>query len=103
MRKIFLALLVLGLVLILGMGVFVFYYYPHFVRPRLNYEEAVDLYTKGDYVSAAMSFESMTGYSNAAEYARRAWMEAGSKSFEAGCGIGFCECGLAVVTDLGVN
>lgn len=84
MRKLFLALLILGIVLILGLGVFVFYYYPHFVQPRINYEDAVALFEKGDYVSSAMKFESMSSYSNSAEYAKRAWLEAGNKSFDEG-------------------
>lgn len=83
MRKLFLALLILGLVLILGLGVFVFYYYPHFVRPRLSYQEAVKLYENGDYVSAAMTFESMSGYSNSTEYAKRSWEAAGNAAYEA--------------------
>mgnify|MGYP002623598449 CR=1 FL=1 len=84
MRKIFLALLILSIVLIMGLGVFVFYYYPHFVKPRVAYEDAVALYESGDYVTAAMQFESMAGYSNSEDFAKRAWLEAGNESFAAG-------------------
>lgn len=84
MRKLFLTLLILGLVLIMGLGVFVFFYYPRFVKPRTAYEDAVALFEKGDYVSAAMKFESMASYSNSSEYAKRAWLEAGNVSYNEG-------------------
>ena len=84
MRKLVIALIGLGAVFILGMAVFVLYYYPNYVNPKLTYQKTEELFNNGDYVAAAIRFSSMGGYSNAAEYASRAWIAAGDEAFELG-------------------
>lgn len=84
MRKLVIFLLILGILLLVAAGVFVFWYFPERIRPMQEYRAAVALYEKGDYVPAALQFESMNGLANSKEYARRAWIAAGEAAFEEG-------------------
>lgn len=84
MRKLFLLLIVLGLLLAAAAGVFIFYLYPQKLRPEQEYRAAVKLLEAGDDVPAALQFESMRDYKDSAELAKRAWLAAGEKSFDEG-------------------
>ncbi|MBO4848145.1 MAG: hypothetical protein J5586_03230 [Clostridia bacterium] len=84
MRKLFFALIILGFALLIAVCGFVFYYYPAKLRPRTIYGEAAELFRAGDYVSAALKFEGMDGYSDSKERAKSAWRAAADKSFEEG-------------------
>ena len=84
MRKLFFALIILGALVLLAGGVFVFWYYPERIRPMQEYRAAVELFENGDYVPAALQFESMSGLGDSASYAKRAWIAAGEAAFEAG-------------------
>ena len=82
MRKLFLILIAFGLLLLIAAGVFIFYLYPNRVRPMQEYRDAVALFDEGDYVPAALQFESMKDRADSAERAKQAWLLAGDKSFE---------------------
>ncbi|MBR0136667.1 MAG: hypothetical protein IJM18_10725 [Clostridia bacterium] len=84
MRKLFIALIALGAALLVGVGVFMLYLYPARIRPRQKYNEAAELFNKGDYVSSALRFDSMGNYSDSPQRAKMAWLYAGEKSFEEG-------------------
>lgn len=84
MRKLFFALIILGVLVLLAGCVFVFWYYPEKIRPMQQYRAAVELFEKGDYVPAALQFESMSGLADSASYAKRAWIAAGDAAFEGG-------------------
>jgi tetratricopeptide (TPR) repeat protein len=84
MRKLIFALIILGVLVLLAGCVFVFWYYPERIRPMQEYRAAVALYEKGNYVPAALQFESMNGLAESAEYAKRAWIAAGNAAFDAG-------------------
>lgn len=84
MRKLVIVLIILGVLLLIGAMVFVFWLFPAKIRPLQEYYRAVSLYEKGDYVPAALQFESMKSVSGASEYAKRAWIAAGDAAFETG-------------------
>ena len=84
MRKLALLLLILGIVLIIAAGVFIFYLYPARIRPMAEYRSAAALQNKGDYVSAALQFEGMEGFRDAAKRAKDSWIAAGEESFAEG-------------------
>lgn len=84
MRKLFILLVILGLVLLIAAGVLVFWFYPAKLRPLSEYNAAAALFDKGNYVPAALQFEDMGGYSDSAARARSSWIAAGDKSFEEG-------------------
>ena len=84
MRKLFFVLILLGLLLLVAAGVFIAYIYPNYVKPGQEYGSAVALYEAGDYVPAALQFESMSGRDDSAQLAKKAWLAAGDQSFEQG-------------------
>ena len=84
MRKLFIALIIIGAVLLAAAAVFVFWGYPEKVRPLKVYGNAVKLYEAGDFVAAALQFESMGDFRDAPAFAKRAWIAAGDAGFESG-------------------
>lgn len=84
MRKLFLLLIALGILLAAAAAVFIFYLYPTRVRPMQEYRDAAALFDSGDYVPAALQFESMKDRADSASKAKQAWLLAGDKSFEEG-------------------
>ncbi|MBO4563551.1 MAG: hypothetical protein J5772_08065 [Clostridia bacterium] len=84
MRRLFYALIILCFVLVIAICGFVFYYYPAKLRPKNDYRDASALLQSGEYVSAALKFESLGDYSDSAERAKNAWRAAADESFDAG-------------------
>ncbi|MBR3383244.1 MAG: hypothetical protein IKG85_09460 [Clostridia bacterium] len=84
MRKLFFVLILMGALLLIFAGVFAFWLYPSRVRPLHEYRDAVALAEAGDYVPAALQFETMKDYADSAERAKRAWLSAGDASFDGG-------------------
>lgn len=84
MRKLFIALIITGAVLLGLAAVFVFWAYPEKVRPLKAYNSAAKLYEEGDFVAAALQFETMGEYKDAPALAKRAWIAAGDAGFESG-------------------
>ena len=84
MRKLFLFLILLGIVLLIAAAAFIAYIYPRQIRPMRDFRAAAQLYNRGDYVSSALQFEEMEGFRDSEERAKQAWIAAGDKSFEAG-------------------
>ena len=84
MRKLVFVLIALGVLLLAAAMVFVFWFFPVKLHPLQEYWKAVSLFDKGDYVPAALQFESMKDVSDSAEYAKRAWIAAGDKAYAAG-------------------
>ena len=84
MRKLFLILIILGVLLVILTGAFLFYYYPARIHPAREYRGAAALSESGDHVSAALRYESLGSLMDAPQKAREEWNMAGDAAYEAG-------------------
>ena len=66
------------------MSLYVLVISPKLIEPADTYSKAMSLYAQGDYVRAALRFESLGSYSDAEQNARDAWKMAGDEAFNAG-------------------
>ncbi|MCR5809364.1 MAG: hypothetical protein K6G56_07360 [Clostridiales bacterium] len=84
MRKLLPLLIILGAILLAAAGAFLFWIYPAKIRPAQEYNRAASLEKEGDYVLAALTFESLGGLKDSGARAKAAWVKAGDAAYEAG-------------------
>ncbi|MBO4385290.1 MAG: hypothetical protein J5854_07755 [Clostridia bacterium] len=81
MKRSYVILAAAVILLALTALLFAVWLYPGVIKPAQDYRKAVKLYNSGEYVLAALAFESLEKYP---EQAKNAWLNAGDASVEKG-------------------
>lgn len=63
---------------------YVEYIYPRMIQPADTYANARSLYKKGQFMQAALTLESISGYSDSSKLAKQAWKNAGDQAYNEG-------------------
>lgn len=75
---------VIATMVLIGLAAYVFGLYPMLIMPKQTYERAEAFESYGDYMRAAMCFDSILDYRNSSERSKQAWILAGDDKLEEG-------------------
>lgn len=83
-KRVYFAIFAACIVLIAALAVYVLFIYPNFTAMRSTYKRAQTAFGNNAFIEAAMGFDSIAGYSDAAERAKDSWKKAAQAAADAG-------------------